>query len=91
MIVDGTWRVAVGVTAHWQISVARRLHALVGRGGLIVDAPVCRGRVQVRAVWARGAGCFVGTDVLGSCEKTTITNESYPIMEHTKRERERVS
>lgn len=69
MIVDGTWRVAVGVAAHWQISVARGLHTLVGGGGLIVDAPVCRGRVQVRAVWARSTGSFVSANVLRACEQ----------------------
>jgi len=65
MIVDGTGRVAVGVAAHWQISVARGLDALVGGGGLVVDAPV-GGRVQVGAVGTRGTGRLVGTDILGA-------------------------
>lgn len=65
MIVDGTWRVAVGIAAHWQISVARGLNALVGGGGLVVDAPV-GGRVQVGAVGARGPGRLVGADILGA-------------------------
>lgn len=63
MIVDGTWRVAVGVTAHWQISVARGLDTLVGGGGLVVDAPVC-GRLQVGAVGTRSPWRLVGADIL---------------------------
>lgn len=74
MIIDGTWRIAIGVSAHWQVSVAMRLHTLVGSGGFIEDAPVCGWRVQVRAIWTADAWSLMGTNIFGSW-KREILNE----------------
>lgn len=45
MIVDSTGRVAVGISADGQISVAMRLDTLVSGCRLIIDAPVCGRRI----------------------------------------------
>lgn len=66
MIVDGTRRVTVGISANGQISVAMRQHTFLGRGWLIEDAPVGGRSIQVWAVRAANPGRLMGTDILRS-------------------------
>lgn len=67
LVVDGPWRVAVGLTVDGQITVAGHCDAVLGGDGVIIDASVAGqlGEGAQRPVRARRGG-ILGADVLGS-------------------------